>query len=269
MRAKRGEVGGWSLGATRRNTEFLYGVREDLLSGQGFAVTLTLRDCPPDSDAWHRLRRAWEKRMVRAGMLRLHWVTEWQRRGVPHLHGAIWFPDEVVQKYGARYLQDAILSAWLLAGGADYGAGHRGQQSRPITGTVGWFQYLSKHAARGVKHYQRSSENIPEAWRSRTGRVWGKVGDWPVQARMRFDLQDQYGDGGWFAYRRLVRSWRIADARASGDRYRLRQAREMLKESDPARSRIRGISEWVDADTNLTLFANLAMRGYSIVQIDG
>ena len=70
-------------GATRRNTEFLMSVKTDQLTGAGVALTLTVRDCPPTADDWHRLRRAWEKRMVRAGMLRLHWVTEWQRREFP------------------------------------------------------------------------------------------------------------------------------------------------------------------------------------------
>ena len=47
MRAKRGEVGGWSEGAARRNVRFLYGIEERELHGDGFAVTLTVRDCPP------------------------------------------------------------------------------------------------------------------------------------------------------------------------------------------------------------------------------
>ena len=75
LRALRGEVGGWSEGATRRNTRFLYSIREDLLTGAGMAITLTLRTCPESAQAWHRIRRAWEMRMVRAGMTRLHWVT--------------------------------------------------------------------------------------------------------------------------------------------------------------------------------------------------
>ena len=76
VRVKRGEVEGWSLGATRRNTEFLMSVKTDQLTGAGVALTLTVRDCPPTADDWHRLRRAWEKRMVRAGMLRLHWIVK-------------------------------------------------------------------------------------------------------------------------------------------------------------------------------------------------
>src|SRR5690606_34001000 len=207
LRAKRGEVEGWSLGATRRNTEFLMSVDEKRLTGAGVALTLTLRDCPATPEEWHRLRRAWIERMRRAGMIRLHWVTEWQRRGVPHLHCAIWFAE--------GYEIHTACRAWVELASA-YGAGDRGQHGRMIDGPIGWFQYLAKHASRGVKHYQRSGDNIPEAWQSKTGRVWGKSGDWPTVAPRQFGLEDQTGDGGYFRLRRMVRAWRIADARASG-----------------------------------------------------
>lgn len=254
-RALRGAVSGWSPGACRRNTEFLMSVRENRLTGAGVAVTLTLRECPPTSDDWHRLRRAWEKRMVRAGVERIHWVTEWQRRGVPHLHAALWFPE--------RFERLLPVDAWCdLA--SRYGASPRGQHSAQVDGAIGWFQYVSKHAARGVRHYQRSGDNMPASWQEKTGRVWGKVGDWPVQEKTRIDLQDQHGDGGWFAYRRLIRSWRIADARAAGDAYRIRLARRMLKRSDPATSRVCGVMEWVSFDVQMAMLANLAGRGFSV-----
>lgn len=261
LRAPRGEVQGWSHGATRRNTEFLMSVIETRLDGYGVAVTLTVRDCPPTADDWHRLRRAWIERMRRAGMIRLHWVTEWQRRGVPHLHGAIWFPSRELA------IAAEPLEAWVEVAGK-YGAELRGQHARRIDGPVGWFQYLSKHAARGVKHYQRTSENIPEGWQKKTGRVWGKSGDWPVQEAVRFNLQDHHGDGGWFAFRRLVRSWRRADARASGDRHRIRSARRMLKCSDQGRSRLIGFMEWMPHEVQMALLANVAGRGYSVVQVE-
>lgn len=256
QRALRGDVQGWSEGAARRNTEFLMSVIETRLDGYGVAVTLTVRDCPPTAHDWHRLRRAWIKRMERVGMIRLHWVTEWQRRGVPHLHGAIWFPDWEPAL--------AVIPAWVEVAGK-YGAGFRGQHSRRIDGVVGWFQYLAKHAARGVKHYQRNPDNIPDGWKKRTGRVWGYTGDWPRQEALRFNLEDQHGDGGWFAFRRLVRAWRIADARASGDRYRIRSARRMLTCSDPVRARMLGFTEWMPYEVQMALLANVAGRGYSVV----
>lgn len=258
-RAIRGEVGGWSTGATRRNTQFLYSVQEKDLDGMGFAVTLTLRDCPASAADWHRLRRAWIKRMERAGMVRLHWVTEWQRRGCPHLHAAVWFPAGS----SADEARSSLLSAWLAVSGA-YGAALRGQDAHPITSAVGWFQYVSKHAARGVKHYQRSNDNVPGAWKLKTGRMWGKTGRWVVREKIRLNLQDQHGDGGWFAFRRLVRSWRVADARRSGNIHRLKLARRMLSCNETGLSRVRGLSEWMPEHMTCSLLANLATRGYSI-----
>ena len=259
MRAKRGEVGGWSEGAARRNVRFLYGIEERELHGDGFAVTLTVRDCPPSGAKWHAMRRAWIMRMQRAGMQRLHWVTEWQRRGVPHLHGAIFFPAGV----SISDVSEIAISAWLEIA-STFGVQRKAQYVLPITGVVGWFQYLSKHAARGVAHYQRNSANIPEGWKSKTGRMWGHVGDWPVRPSVRFSLQDQNGDGGYFAYRRLARSWRFADARAKGDRYRICSARSMLRCEDRALSRVRGISEWIPETVSMAMLANLASRGFDV-----
>ena len=133
-----------------------------------------------------------------------------------------------------------------------------------IDGPVGWFQYLAKHAARGVKHYQRTADSIPPEWQRKTGRVWGKVGDWPVQEKVRINLQDQHGDGGWFAYRRLVRSWRLADARSAGDAYRIRSARAMLQCPDQVRARLIGYSEWMPYEVQMALIGNVASRGYSV-----
>lgn len=259
-RALRGEVQGWSIGATRRNTEFLMSVVDQRLTGAGCALTLTVRDCPPTAADWHKIRKAWIERMRRRGFVRLHWVTEWQRRGVPHLHCAIWFPDE--------YAHHEAIRAWIEVAGK-YGAGLKGQHGAKIDGAVGWFKYLSKHAARGVKHYQRSADNMPDGWKSRTGRVWGQSGDWPLQEKLRFNIQDQNGDGGWFAYRRMVRAWRRADARSSGDRFRIVSARRMLKCNDQSRSRVIGYSEWIPFEVQMGMIAALRVRGFSVIYDDG
>lgn len=263
QRALRGEVGGWSDGATRRNTRFLYSIREQELDGLGFAVTLTLRNCPASAADWHTVRRSWIKRMERLGMSRLHWVTEWQRRGVPHLHCAVWFSPEAIKQHGAVNLYMATMTAWIALTGTKYGASHMSQHVREIDGAIGWFKYLSKHAARGIKHYQRSSDNLPAAWKTKTGRMWGHTGDWPVREAIKIELQGCPGDGGFYAFRRLVRSWRIADAR--GDAYRSRTAKRLLRCPQEPLSRVRGLSEWISEDLQNSLLANLATRGFSVV----
>ncbi|WP_204888284.1 hypothetical protein, partial [Escherichia coli] len=70
-RAKRGEVKGWSKTASRNNTKFLRSVFVPALDGAAVAFTLTIRDCPPTSDDWHKIRRAFVERLRRAGMVRL------------------------------------------------------------------------------------------------------------------------------------------------------------------------------------------------------
>ena len=60
----------------------------------------------------------------------------------------------------------------------EYGVSLSAQFVTPITGPLGWLQYLSKHAARGVRHYQRSGR--PAGWHN-TGRLWRHSrSGWPV-----------------------------------------------------------------------------------------
>ncbi len=267
QRVPRGDVGGWSDAATRRNVRFLYSVLDKELDGHGYAVTLTVRDCPPTADAWHKMRRAFIRRCERAGMVRLHWVTEWQRRGVPHLHGAMYFPAGTKGRRGESP-NLLIWDAWDAVA-RPFGAQFFGQHIKPISDSVGWFQYLSKHAARGVSHYQRSSENVPKAWQQRTGRMWGHVGHWPVREAVVVSLQGSEGDRGFYAFRRLVRSWRLADARADpvakNRPRRISTARRMLACSERGMSEVRGLSEWVGLDVQDAMLSNLAARGFSVV----
>lgn len=253
---KRERVRGWSTSAVRRHTRWLYSVDAPQLSQQGYAVTLTLKDCPATSEDWHTLRTTFIKRLNRAGLIRFHWVTEWQRRGVPHLHGAFYFDADL--SYSDVML--IILRAWLAVA-APLGAAAISQDVKRIDGAMGWLQYLSKHASRGVRHYQRQGH--PEGWES-TGRLWGYGGEWPVEAPMKFDLERHAG----YRYRRLVRSWTIADARASGDPKRIAWARQMLKCPDIALSHVRGVSGWVPESVTLSLLTLMSDQGEGVTQRD-
>lgn len=256
MRGKRDVVTGWTDRSTRSNTRFLYSVDERKLTGDGFALSLTLRECPPTSDDWHKARRAFLMRLQRMGMIRGHWLTEWQLRGVPHLHAAVWFDEGLRGR--DPFALSTIREHWL-AGASCYGAGRRAQHVQCISDSVGWFQYLSKHAVRGLKHYQRSSENIPSGWAT-TGRMWGHVGEWPTVDAIGFRIDHQTAA----ALRRIIRGWRRADARASGDRYRIRSARVMLKCNQRELSTVRGISEWFPQGLSDLALLNLATRGYNV-----
>lgn len=242
----RGSVQGWSQSATRRNIAFLRSADEQLLNvstdGEllvAISLTLTVRKCPATSDEWHKLRRAFLMRLQRLGLVRSHWVTEWQRRGVPHLHGAFWFPMPA-DKNPDELIGQCVIH-WLALTWDAYGARPQAQHWNVIFDTIGWFKYLAKHASRGVSHYQRSSDSIPDGWKNKTGRVWGHTGEWPLVESEKIQLTDPE----FFRYRRIVRSWRKADARASNNRFRIKTARTMLKDNHAERSKLRGVSEWI------------------------
>lgn len=258
---KRGEIKGWSSGAVRRHTAWLYSVDAPTLSAGyvGHAVTLTVRDCPPTAEAWGRARDTWLQRMRAAGAVRVHWVTEWQRRGVPHLHTAIYWPEghPLAEVGGWRAAVD-----WLEVLEA-YGPSLSAQRAERIDGDLGWIQYLSKHAARGVKHYQR--QGSPPGW-EKTGRLWGKTGEWPTNDPERYVVDWP----AYWRYRRLVRAWRVADARAERDvdtrRRRVPLARRMLSCPQPRLSRVRGVSEWVPEDVSNAFLVLLHEEGHELTQ---
>lgn len=255
-RAKRDTVQGWSESSTRRNTRFLYSVDERKLTGPGFALSLTLRDCPPTPAEWKRTREAFFDRMRRMGMVRCHWLTEWQRRGCPHMHAAIWFDDALASL--DPFALNTIRDHWLAVAG-QWGAQARGQHVALITDSVGWFQYLSKHAVRGLGHYQRSPESIPPGWKV-TGRMWGHLGDWPTIDPTRYTVSNAC----FWAYRRIVQRWRLADARSSGDEHRVRSARRMLQSSDRDSGSVRGVGEWIGQDMTQQILRHLAAMGHEI-----
>lgn len=218
---ERTACNGWSPSAIRRNRLFLYSVDESRLSGVGFAFTGTVRTCPPTHENWKRGREAFFDRLRRAGLTRAHWVTEWQKRGIPHLHMAVWFPEDQVHAWAAaRSLADDpdkaaqafglfLVLQWLEVM-ESYGAQVSGQHVTPIYDAVGWNQYVSKHAARGLNHYQRNPANIPQGWRNiGTGRMWGKLGTWHVIDPEKAELSMR----DFHRFRRIVRGYRLADAR--------------------------------------------------------
>lgn len=250
---ERGEIGGWTQKSTRGNIAFLRSINEKQLTGVGFACTFTLGICPSTPALWHKLRKAFDMRLRRLGMIRYHWVTEWQRRGVPHLHACIFFDDAVHD-----YIGKDIVEAWLCCA-SDYLPDISGQHCAHLHEAIGWFQYVSKHSARGIYHYQRSSGNVPIEWNKKTGRVWGKCGSWPVD-----DAIDVYpDDAAFFMIRRIVKRWRLADSRASGSARRILSARRYLQAPENL-SRVIGVSEWMPRNDLLKLLDFLNRSGYCL-----
>jgi hypothetical protein len=259
VRAKRGQIEGWSASAVRRHKKWLYSIASDELVGHGYAVTLTMRETPVSARELAALRDKFIKRLGRRGLLRDHWVVEWQRRGTPHFHMALYFERELSVRERFELLAD-----WCQLANP-YGAQLGAQDLKPIDGATGWLRYLSKHAARGVAHYQRQGK--PEGWGS-TGRLWGRGGEWPEDEPLRFDVPR----AEWFRVRRIVRGWRLADAQKETDparrRERVMAARRMLRGRDRKVSEVRGISEWLDQDTMCRVLSMLADQGVDVRQID-
>lgn len=245
-RALRGETSGWSESSSRSNTRFLYSVVPDQLTGYGYAFTFTVKDLPPTPSDWEKLRRKFIERLRRMGFIRLHWLTEWQRRGVPHLHGSVYFEKPLTTE---QYLG---LSQHWVDSAKEFNATIQGQNVKEITSALGWLEYLSKHAARGIWHYQRNGK--PESW-DKTGRMWGKSGDWPTRV-----TEAEISMSDYHRLRRMCRSWRISDSRKVEmrpvigweelkfpwvDSKRIRSARTCLQHRDRALCTVLGVSEWI------------------------
>lgn len=287
---ERTKCNGWTRSAIRRNRDFLYSVDERGLTGKGFALTLTVKVCPPTHEEWKALREAYMVRLRRLGMLRAHWLTEWQRRGVPHLHAAVWFPEEVTDRWVPGGFERYLVAHWAQLASEPYGARDGAQHVTPIYDVVGWNQYVSKHAARGLSHYQRNPENIPEGWREvGTGRMWGylatKAEPWPKVEPARVDMPYP----AFATYRRILCGYRLADARTAflkardalaraktpdqaksagqalrAARRRIRQARCVRRGPTPQISATRPVSEWLPEAVQLRVLALLAQEGHDL-----
>jgi len=252
----RGKCLGWSAGACRRNARFLRSVIPSSLYGLGISLTLTVRDLPKSAEEWASVRKAFLDRLRRMGVFRFHWVTEWTRRGVPHLHMVVFVhPTD-------RWIEVEIEDAWIEVAGY-LGTGSQGQHVKRLTDAVGWFQYVSKHSARGAGHYQRQMANLPDSWDS-IGRVWGKGGDWEC-----LEVDVEIETPVFHHLRRLVRGWLVSEARSdlrkelrygnasriAAARRRIKHARTMLRCHKRPLSTVRGIGHWVNGDAQEDLLS--------------
>jgi len=253
----RGAVVGFSRASARRlRLAFLCWDRQDY---QKCAFTVTVKAHREPQD-WRQLMYRFRK-LVIAFELSLIWRIELQKRGTPHLHGVVYFPEVFfADLMEAIYHMDRIIEHWLEVS-ARYVSTAKAQNIKPISDSLGWLQYLAKHASRGAGHYQRSRESMPEGWK-KTGRMWGKGGTWVTREPMKFDLDRRAN----FAYRRLQRSYRISQARSSKNPSSVKFARRMLTCNLRGLSEVRGTSGWIPEAVTLTMLSFLHSQGYSVTQ---
>jgi hypothetical protein len=177
-------------------------------------------------------------------MSRMHWLTEWQRRQVPHMHAAVWFP-EAIEVESLRF-------HWMHAA-QGYRPGPFSQDVRPIVGSVGWFEYLAKHAARSVSNYQRSRSGIPAQWQGKTGRMWGHLGSWPVSEPKEVEVEGRT----FCQFRRLMLRYQVGKARRQGDHERVRYLRRYRSHAPKLTSRVQALPRvWVPEDDQWGLVAS-------------
>lgn len=244
-------VSGWSRNSVRSLIRCLYSIDiQALLPGNTLiAFTLTLRNAPSTPDDWKSLTQALSRWCFHRDAKCLLWLTEWQSRGVPHLHGFIVWP--VADTY------PDFLNHWVrLCITRGYGAELTAQHASFMDSPVGWCEYLAKHSARGLAHYQRCNSNIPSEWRGKTGRMWGVRGKVPRRDPIELSLDDRT----FFRWRRSIRSRAISLARGRRDPKSITYARTMLKHSDPKVSRVRGLSVFADLETSLGILTTLQGR---------
>ncbi|MFC2697443.1 MAG: hypothetical protein ACFN09_05485 [Bifidobacterium dentium] len=267
---ERTNTKGWTPNVARRNEQRLQQIDFDAIDGTPAFVTLTMPSQQMEDVSaamFHGWLKRWLQYMKRHGMLHYYWILEFQGSGNPHVHILVWIDHEfdVLEQYRA-------LISWVnMLDKSNIGARLQAQVWEPID--VGGeivvdgervpahpervLMYLAKHAARGVAHYQRRIENMPDDWQYRSGRVWGHDRGLPL--REQDDFECSYKE--FWQYRRLVRRWRLSEANAITDPDRKRvavvQARRMLRCSRPDVSPFRGVSAWVPESVAKQLFVSI------------
>lgn len=227
MNNDRGVIAGWSRHSARRNLEFLQSINiPSLVSGRtrrGFCFTLTVGKRIPTPAAFSRMRKRLFHEFRNAGMVCWHWVVEWQRRGAPHLHGIAYYDHDAtftMPAYAATSLMHNLPFTWLNTCRAAEltGAGLKGQDWTETGDVLGWLHYLAKHLSRGVSHYQRNPETLPDEWKQGGCKVWGFGGDWPRSEPVELPANNatRYAMRRWWCKYQLSKLPRKGRKRASG-----------------------------------------------------
>lgn len=201
----RGVTNGWSAGVQRRFSKALGNLDLPAFMNLGLAVysmTLTIRDCPYSSESWGLLRKKFMEKLEHEGMLACVHVTEWQIRGVPHLHMVGVF-DSVIE-------YNKIIN-WWCGIARTYSPRPAGQHIRTVWDLAGIMGYFRSHMNKSGKSMQRDTKLIPKGWES-TGRMWGFRGGcvFGQEKNMHIAFDDSY-----FAARRLLAQLAYAQIRAA------------------------------------------------------
>ena len=223
-----GPFKGWSVISARANRRYLQSVNFAAMLSRGYVMlsaSLTVRDVPQDAPAFKLVMNLFVKDLQRQALVAYHWVLEWQLRGAPHLHLILVFESEYAEwsrKQQAGMYAEVVEECWL-SHTRHWGTSEYGQHVVGMDNARGWAQYLTKHASRSVKAAekaileeeegtkldQRDSDNMPESWKGKSGRVWGKGGAaWILE-----EEEDWVSDEEHLDFQRMVRGWEVARVR--------------------------------------------------------
>jgi hypothetical protein len=137
----RGQIVGFTAQAAARMKRFI--LENAVPFAFTFAFTFTVRRADLSEDAWRGMMKAMNMRMTRMGVAAV-WRIELQRRGVPHLHVALWLP---LDYRGTREdAIDEITEAWLEITGEknDAAAREHAVHWKAIL-SPGWAVYMALH----------------------------------------------------------------------------------------------------------------------------
>ena len=270
---------GWTFAVARRNSQYLQQIDFEKVKGTPYAVTLTLpvwqmKQVTPA--ALHRLIDVMLKYLRRRGMLHFHWIIEFTARRMPHIHMTIWMDNEYeewdrhLREYVKRDNNEArvvanVVAKWLQVT-SDKGlyASARSQDVQLIDGNEAWLAYIAKHGIRGVKHYQRALDNMPDEWRDGAGAMWGHDRELPLAE----DYTHPMDMRSFHQLRREIRKWCCARANMINDPHRrakaISQARRLNRCGQPELSAVRPMSVWIPKNVLMVILNWMRHQGYMI-----
>ena len=180
-------------------------------------------------------------------LLRYHWVIEWQRRGVPHLHAVVYESDSSSAQHdgGAIGFGRLIESTWLKYAAPITGASSFGQDVKVIKDSLGWLKYLAKHGSRSISNYQRNPDSVPVSWANSTGRMWGKGGEWNEEDPTEVEMTTAER----FDHRRIAVKYLGSCNRGKEKRY----WSKYLSKADKNTSRFLGVSGFISQKDSLRI----------------
>lgn len=270
---------GWTMAVARRNAQFLQRIDFGKIEGRPYAITLT---APVDAmslitpDMMHRWIDTMLKYLRRRGLIHFHWVIEFTANHMPHIHMTVWMAAKCdiwnpyrrcheIRENDLATVTAYTIMKWLnITHAEDINTSSRSQDVQNVDGNEAWLAYVAKHTQRGVRHYQRALNSMPENWKDTPGAMWGHSRDIPIIADAIYPMSMR----AFHQFRREIRKWCSAQASCISDPKRraraIRQARRMNRCTTPELSVVRPSSVWIPDNVTKAICRSLRRRGYMI-----